>query len=346
MEALQITKPDDFHLHLRDGPLLSAVLAPTVRRFARAIVMPNLSPPIVSVADAKAYRDRICKSLPEGSNFEPMMTLYLTSQTAPDEIRRAAETTFIKGVKLYPRGATTHSDAGVEGVGDVFPVLEAMQEVGLPLLVHGETTRDDCDVFDRERVFLEDTLVDLVDRFGDLRIVIEHVSTEDAVQFVLEGPERVAATITPQHLLWNRNALFEGGLQPHRYCLPVLKHERHRRAVHAAAMSGHPRFFLGTDSAPHLRGRKECADGCAGIYSAPIGIEIYADAFEAAGALDRLEAFASHHGADFYGLSRNRETITLEPEAWQVPETQPVPGGELVPMGAGTQLRYRLKDES
>jgi dihydroorotase len=291
---------------------------PTADRFARAIVMPNLRPPVTTVAAAAAYRERILAVVPPGVAFTPLMTLYLTDRTGPAEIEKAQQSGFIHGVKYYPAGATTNSDSGVTNLDHVYPALEAMQRVGMPLLLHGEVTGS-VDVFDRERVFVETLLARIVRDFPALRIVLEHVTTREATQFVLDAPAHVGATITPQHLLYNRNAIFEGGVRPHFYCLPILKREAHRAALLAAATSGNPKFFLGTDSAPHARHTKETACGCAGCYSAPAAIELYAEAFERAGALDRLEGFASFFGADFYKLPRNRDTITLVRETWRLP---------------------------
>ncbi|SPE24782.1 dihydro-orotase [Burkholderiales bacterium] len=322
VQRLTIQQPDDWHLHLRDGAAMAAVLPFSARSFGRAIVMPNLRAPVATVEQALAYRARILGALPAEHAFEPLMTLYLTSATAPDEIDRARESGVIHGVKLYPARATTHSDAGVRSIADCAAVLERMQRLDMPLLVHGEVTRPEVDVFDRERIFLDEVLLRLRRDFPALRIVLEHVTTGDAVQYVREAPGRIAATITAHHLLFNRNAMFLGadgsaGIRPHFYCLPVLKRERHRQALVGAATSGSPRFFLGTDSAPHPRGDKESACGCAGCFTAPAALPMYAQAFEDAGALDRLEAFASFYGADFYGLPRNAGTLTLvrEPAA-------------------------------
>lgn len=340
---LTFTRPDDWHLHLRDGAALRAVLPHTARRFARAIVMPNLKPPVRTVAEAAAYRQRILACLPAGMRFTPLMTLYLTDQTTPAEIEAASRSGFVQAVKYYPAGATTHSDAGVTRIERVYPAIEAMQEVGLPLLVHGEVTDADVDVFDREAVFIDRVLVPLLARFPRLKLVLEHITTRDAVKFVRDQPSNVAATITAHHLLYNRNAMFKGGIRPHYYCLPVLKRETHRLALIEAATSGNPKFFLGSDSAPHARSAKESACGCAGIYTAHAGIELYAEAFEAAGALDRLEAFASFHGADFYGLPRNAERITLVKAPWKVPPTLDFGDGELlVPLRAGETVTWRL----
>lgn len=342
MTSLVITRPDDWHLHLRDDQILRSVLPHTAARFARAIVMPNLAPPITTANAAAAYRQRILAALPEGADFTPLMTLYLTDGTRPEDVREAKASHLVFGVKLYPAGATTHSDAGVTRIEHCFEVLECMADVGLPLLVHGESTDPAVDVFDREKRFIDTTLGLLVERFPSLKIVFEHVTTQDAVQFVQSARIGVGATITPQHILCNRNALFEGGLRPHHYCLPVLKAERHRLAVLEAATGGNPRFFLGTDSAPHLQGNKESDCGCAGIYSAHAGIELYAEAFAQAGRLDRLEGFASHHGADFYGLHRNENTITLIDEPWKVPDSYPVGDTRLVPFRAGQTIGWSL----
>jgi dihydroorotase len=339
---LQIARPDDWHLHLRDGPALAAVLAHTAERFGRAIVMPNLRPPIVTVAQARDYRQRIVGALPRGASFEPLMTLYLTDNTPPSEIEAAKQSGVVHAVKYYPAGATTNSENGVTDWQRARKALAAMERHGVPLLLHGEVTDADVDTFDRERVFIERHLQVLQREFPGLRIVLEHVTTEEAVQFVRQAGPRVAATITAHHLLWNRNMLFRGGLRPHAYCLPVLKRERHRQALVQAATSGDPKFFLGTDSAPHARSAKETDCGCAGIYTAHAGIELYAEAFEQAGALDRLEGFASRHGADFYGLPRNEERITLEKTAWTVPAELPFGEGRLVPMRAGEPVAWRL----
>lgn len=343
MQTLTITRPDDLHLHLRDGAAMRSVIGDSARRFGRAIIMPNLKPPVVTTADALAYRERILAALPAGADFRPLMTLYLTEQTVPEEIKRARDTGQVYAVKYYPAGATTHSDRGVRRVENVYPVLEAMQETGMPLLMHGEVTDADVDIFEREQVFIDRILVPLLDRFPALRMVLEHITTREAADFVRGGPDRLAATITPHHLLLNRNALFAGGLRPHHYCLPVLKAERHRQAIVSAATSGHPRFFLGTDSAPHARAAKENACGCAGIYSAHNAIELYADVFERTGRLERLEDFASRYGAEFYGLPRNHGTITLEQKARTVPETLPFGDESVVPLGAGEICRWKLK---
>ncbi len=345
METLTLTRPDDWHLHLRDGPTLRVVLPDTARRFARAIVMPNLKPPVRTVAEAAAYRGRILAALPAGLAFEPLMTLYLTDHTSPEEVVRARSSGFVQAVKYYPAGATTNSDFGVTAVERAWPAIEAMQEVGLPLLVHGEVTDPAVDVFDREAQFIDRVLAPLLLRFPRLKLVLEHVTTRQGVEFVRSAPADVAATITAHHLLYNRNAIFMGGIRPHHYCLPVLKREAHRLALVEAATSNNPKFFLGTDSAPHARDAKECACGCAGIYTAHAAIELYAEAFEAAGALDRLEAFASFHGADFYGLPRNPERITLLKKSWTVPDNLDYgEGRQLVPLRAGEGVAWSLAD--
>ncbi len=342
MNSLTITRPDDWHLHLRDGDAMKAVLPHTAKQFARAIVMPNLKPPIRTVAEAAAYRDRILDALPIGANFEPLMTLYLTDNTSPEEIVRAAQSGFVKAVKYYPAGATTNSDMGVTDLKKCDAVFAAMQDAGLPLLLHGEVTGDEVDVFDREKIFIERHLIPLVARFPKLRIVLEHITTANAVEFVLAAGENIAATLTPQHLLFSRNAIFKGGLRPHFYCLPILKREDHRLALLQAATSGNPKFFLGTDSAPHTKNAKESCCGAAGCYSALHAMELYATAFENANALDKLEAFASFHGADFYRLPRNTAKITLKKESWTVPDEIPFIESGLVPLGAGEPLSWRM----
>jgi dihydroorotase len=339
---LEITRPDDWHLHLRDGAGMADVVTATAAVFGRAVVMPNLQPPVTTTERALDYRRRIVGALPPGVDFEPLMTLYLTDLTPVDEVRRASEAGIV-GFKLYPAGATTNSDAGVTDVDRVAPVLEAMAARGLPLLVHGEVTDPDVDVFDREKAFIDRVLEALVERHRELRIVFEHVTTEDAVDFVLASKARVAATITPQHLLLNRNAMLVGGIRPHRYCLPVLKRERHRRALVDAATSGDPRFFLGTDSAPHARSTKETACGCAGCFTAPAALALYAEVFEAKGALDRLEGFAAFHGADFYGRPRNRGRVRLVREPWTVPESYPFGSEVVVPLRAGDEISWRVE---
>jgi dihydroorotase len=343
MDSITLTLPDDWHLHLRDGEALRSVLPHTARQFGRAIVMPNLKPPITRVAMALSYRERILAALPAGSSFEPLMTLYLTDHTPVEEITQAKASGLVHGVKLYPAGATTHSDAGVTNLVHCQAVLETMQELGLPFLIHGEVTDPAVDVFEREARFIGEVLAPLQARLPKLKIVLEHITTREAVEFVSSAPANVGATITPQHLWYNRNALFQGGIRPHHYCLPVLKKEPHRLAVLQAAISGNPKFFLGTDSAPHARHTKETSCGCAGMYTAHAALELYATVFEQAGALDRLEAFASFHGADFYGLARNRRQIRLIRETWTVPASYPFASdAEVVPMCAGEALHWRL----
>jgi dihydroorotase len=341
-DSVTLRRPDDWHVHLRDGDALAAVAGHTARTFGRAIVMPNLKPPVTTVAAARAYRSRILAALPGGARFAPLMTLYLTDDTTPEEVAAARASGFVPAVKYYPAGATTHSDAGVTALDRVYPALAAMEEHGVVLCVHGEVTDPAVDVFDRERVFVDTSLARIVRDFPGLRVVLEHATTREAVAFVREARHGVAATLTPQHLLWSRNALFAGGLRPHHYCLPVLKRETHREALVAAAISGDPRFFLGTDSAPHARGLKEHACGCAGCYSAHAALELYAEVFDAAGALDRLEGFASHFGADFYGLPRNDGTVTLVREAWRVPEHYAFGADVLVPLRAGETVAWRI----
>jgi dihydroorotase len=340
--SLSIRRPDDLHLHLRDGEEMRSVLPFTAARFARAIIMPNLRPPVTATEQALAYRQRILDALPAGTTFEPLMTLYLTDRTDPGEVDRAKASGCIVGLKLYPAGATTHSDAGVTNIRRVDGVLERMQERDLVLQVHGEVTDPAVDVFDRESRFIDEVLAPTATRFPRLRIVFEHITTRAAAQFVVGSRPGIAATITPQHLLMNRNALFAGGIRPHHYCLPVLKSEADREALLRAIASGDRRFFLGTDSAPHARGAKEAACGCAGIFSAHGALELYAEAFDAAGALDRLEAFASEHGADFYGLPRNTDTLTLVKTPWEVPQSYPFGAGDLVPLRAGESIGWRL----
>ena len=342
VDRVTFRKPDDWHLHLRDGAALASVVGDSARRFARAIIMPNLKPAVRTTAQALDYRSRILAALPDGIGFEPLMTLYLTDDTPPEEISRAKLSGKVFGVKLYPAGATTHSDEGVTRLSRCFHTLEKMQELGLPLLVHGESTDPAIDVFDREPAFIEEVLGPLVERFPQLRVVLEHITTREAAQYVEVTGPNVAATITAHHLLMNRNALFLGGIRPHHYCLPVLKRETHREALVDAATSGNPKFFLGTDSAPHARMLKEAACGCAGIYTAHAAIELYAAAFEEAGALDRLEAFASRHGPAFYGLPVNEDKITLVREEWTVPDELEFGEGRLVPLRAGETVPWKL----
>ena len=340
MTRITLTRPDDWHLHVRDGEVLGTVVAHTARQFARAIIMPNLKPPITTAAQAVAYRDRIRAAVPAGLSFEPLMTLYLTDNLAPEEIARA-KAAGVVAAKLYPAGATTNSDAGVTELRKIYPVLEAMQREGMLLLVHGEVTSADIDLFDREAVFIDRHLIGLRRDFPGLKIVFEHITTQEAAQYVSEAGENLAATITAHHLLYNRNAIFTGGIRPHYYCLPVLKRETHRLALVQAATGGHRRFFLGTDSAPHPAHLKEHASGCAGCYTAHAALELYAEAFEQAGALDRLEAFASFNGPDFYGLPRNQGTVTLLKQSWSAPESYPFGAAELKPLRGGEPLLWQ-----
>lgn len=342
MQSITLIRPDDWHLHVRDGEALEAVVPHTAERFGRALIMPNLKPPVTTTEQALAYRERILAAVP-GSRFDPLMSLYLTDNLPPDEIDRAKASGKIIAVKLYPAGATTNSDAGVTSIDKVYPVLERMEALGMVLCVHGEATGNDVDVFDREHVFIERVLSPLVRRFPKLRVVFEHITTAEAAQFVRAAGANVAATVTAHHLLLNRNAIFAGGIRPHHYCLPVLKRETHRRALVEAVTSGNPRFFLGTDSAPHARSTKEAACGCAGCYTAHAGIELYAEAFEAAGALEKLEAFASLNGPAFYGMAPNADTITLQRESWTVPESYGYLGGDpLVPLRAAESVAWKL----
>lgn len=340
---LTLTRPDDWHVHLRDGAALAHTVPAMARYFGRAIVMPNLVPPARTTAEAQAYRERILAARPQGSGFEPLMVLYLTDNTDPAEIVKAKASGFVHAVKLYPAGATTNSDSGVTSVAKVQAVLEKMAEVGLPLLIHGEVTHGDVDIFDREKVFLDTVLAPLVQKLPQLKIVLEHITTHDAAAFVQAAPPNVGATITAHHLLFNRNHMLVGGIRPHYFCLPILKRRTHQEALIAAATSGSPKFFLGTDSAPHAKGAKENACGCAGSYTAHAAIELYAEAFEAAGALDKLEAFASFHGPDFYGLPRHNDSITLVKESWSVPETYAFGDNVVVPIRAGGELAWRVK---
>ncbi len=342
LDALSLIRPDDWHLHLRDGEALAAVVGASAAQFARAIVMPNLKPPVTKLAHARAYRERILAALPKGSDFEPLMTLYLTDNTSAEDIREAAASGIVHAVKLYPAGATTNSDAGVTDIRKPRAALEAMQAAGMPLLIHGEVTDADIDVFDREKVFVDRVMIPLRRDFPALRVVFEHITTAEAAHYVRDAEEGIGATITAHHLLWNRNAIFTGGLRPHWYCLPVLKRERHRLALLEAATSGNPRFFLGTDSAPHAQRLKEHASACAGCYTAPHALELYATAFEAAGALQHLEGFASLHGPAFYRLPVNTGRVTLRRETWQIPDALPFPGDAIVPLGGGETLHWRL----
>jgi dihydroorotase len=340
--TLRLNRPDDWHLHLRDGDALRSVVAASARQFARAIVMPNLKPPVTTTAQAQSYRDRIVAALPEGSDFEPLMTLYLTEQTSADEIARAKASGVVRAIKLYPAGATTHSEAGVSDLRKVYPTLEAMLRADLPLLIHGEVTDPAVDLFDREAVFIDRVLIPLRRDFPSLRVVFEHITTLQAAQYVRDATGPIAATITAQHLLYNRNAIFLGGVRPHWYCLPVLKREEHRRALLDAATSGNGKFFLGTDSAPHAQRLKEHAVGCAGCYTAPHALELYATAFELAGKLDRLQAFACEFGPHFYRLPMNPGHVVLRRETWTVPEQLPFAGESIVPLAAGETLHWRL----
>jgi len=342
MQELTLTRPDDWHLHLRDDALMASVLPDTARQFARAIVMPNLRPPVTTTEQAQAYRTRILAVLPAGMSFEPLMTLYLTDNTSADEIRKAKASGIVHAVKLYPAGATTNSDAGVTDIRKTYAALEEMQRCGMPLLVHGEVTDPSIDVFDREAVFIERVMQPLLKDMPALRVVFEHITTKDAAQFVASAPDNIAATLTPQHLLYNRNAMLVGGIRPHYYCLPILKRETHREALVQAATSGSKKFFLGTDSAPHAQHTKENACGCAGCYSAHNAIELYAEAFEQAGALDKLEAFAGYYGADYYGLPRNTAKVTLRKEDWQVPASVGFGEHRLVPLRAGEKMKWKL----
>lgn len=346
MSQLTLLRPDDWHLHVRDGAQLASVVPFTARQFARAVIMPNLKPPVTTVAAAAAYRERILQAVPAQHRFEPLMTLYLTDTTSPKEMHAAKASGFIVGAKLYPSGATTNSAAGVTAIEKIFPVLEAMQEAGLVFQVHGEVTDHNVDVFDREREFIDRIMTRVVERFPKLRVVFEHVTTREGVQFVKEARAGIGATITPQHLLLNRNAIFQGGIRPHNYCLPVLKREQDRQALVAAATSDDPRFFLGTDSAPHARHTKESACGCAGVFSAHAAIELYAEAFESAGRLDRLQAFAAERGPDFYGLPRNTSRITLNRAAWTPPAVYRFASDELTPFRAGETIAWQMAEET
>ncbi len=340
---LTMIRPDDWHLHVRDGDALQYTVPFTAQQFSRAIIMPNLTPPSITTAQAMAYRDRILDAVPEGVDFQPLMTLYLTDNTPAEEIEKAKQSGHVVAVKLYPAGATTNSDAGVTDIKKCYKVLEALQKHNMPLLVHGEVTDSHIDIFDREKQFIDQVLQPTRKAFPELKIVFEHITTKDAVDYVRSQTSHTGATITPQHLLYNRNAIFKGGIRPHYYCLPVLKREEHRLALNVAATSGNPQFFLGTDSAPHAQNKKETACGCAGIFSSPLAIELYARAFDANNAMDKLEGFASFYGADFYGLKRNTDTITLQKKDWQVPASYPFVDGNIVPLHAGeTESWQRL----
>nr|WP_315473143.1 dihydroorotase [uncultured Undibacterium sp.] len=342
IQQLTITRPDDWHLHLRDGEALKTVLPHTAAQFARAIVMPNLKPPVTTTELAGAYRQRILAALPEGMSFEPLMTLYLTDNTPPDEIRRAKDSGFVHAVKMYPAGATTNSDAGVTDLRKCYKTLEVMQEVGMPFLVHGEVTSPEIDLFDREAVFIDTVMKPLRADMPELKVVFEHITTSEAAAYVAEASGPIAATITAHHLLYNRNEIFKGGIRPHYYCLPVLKRETHRQALVKAATSGNPRFFLGTDSAPHAKGVKEHACGCAGCYTALHAMELYAQAFDQVGALDKLEGFASFFGPDFYQLPRNAGNITLKRESWTLPNELSYLDGSLVPLNGGETINWKV----
>ncbi len=344
MEQITITRPDDWHLHVRTGAMLKTVIPHTARQFSRAIIMPNLTPPVSTVERAEQYHQEIIQAIPENLNFQPLMTLYLTDSTTVTEIKKAAESPIIFACKLYPAGATTNSDSGVSNISHIAAVLESMQEHDIPLLIHGEITDPECDIFDREKVFVETILAKITADFPALRIVLEHVTTVEAVQFVQDASEKIAATITPQHLMFNRNAILAGGIRPHHYCLPIIKREKHRLAIIAAATSGHSKFFLGTDSAPHLQSRKENSCGCAGCYSAHAAIELYAEVFDDVDKLDNLEAFASFNGADFYGLPRNTEKITLRRNNWIAPEYYLVDNDRLIPLQAGKSISWQLTE--
>jgi dihydroorotase len=342
MNKITLTRPDDWHLHVRDGAVLNDVVPHTAKQFARAIIMPNLRPPVTTVEQALQYRERVLAAIPGGIQFEPLMTLYLTDNTNVDEIHKAAESEHVHAVKYYPAGATTNSDSGVTDIKKAYPTIKAMAECGLPLLLHGEVTDPAVDMFDREAVFIANILKPLLDTIPDLKMVMEHITTKQAAEFVQQAGDKVGATITPQHLLYNRNAIFQGGIRPHYFCLPILKREQHREALVAAATSGNCKFFLGTDSAPHAQAAKESSCGCAGMYSAYSAIELYAEAFEKAAALDKLEGFASQHGADFYGLPRNTDSITLIKQEWTVPEKLPFADETIIPMRAGETVGWKL----
>lgn len=341
-QTLQITRPDDWHLHLRDHAMLATTVPATARVFARAIIMPNLTPPVTTVDQARAYRERILAQLPEGTAFEPLMTLYLTDNTPPSEIEKAANSGLVFGCKLYPAGATTNSDQGVTDPAAITALYEALEKHDLPFLVHGEVTEPEIDIFDREKIFIDRYLADIRRQFPELRLVFEHVTTAEGVDFVRESGDNTGATVTPQHLLLNRNDLLVGGVRPHNYCLPILKRRRHQQAIQQAVLEGHPRFFLGTDSAPHTRDKKETACGCAGCYSAPAALPLYAGFFEQHDALEKLEAFASHHGADFYGLPRNSDTVQLVRRDWTIPATVDTAEGEMVPFMAGESAGWQV----
>jgi dihydroorotase len=343
MKTLTITRPDDWHIHVRNGAVLKTVLPHTARQFARAIIMPNLKPPVTTVEQALTYRKEILQAVPAGIDFIPLMTLYLTATTKISEIKKAAESDQIYAFKLYPAGATTNSDSGIANISAIYPLLAELEKFDIPLLIHGETTDIDCDIFDRERVFIDTILTDIARNFPNLRIVLEHVTTNEAVQFVYASGDNIAATITPQHLLYNRNALLSGGIRPHYYCLPIIKREKHRLALVQAATSGNPKFFLGTDSAPHITSLKETSCGCAGCYSAYTALELYAEVFEQAGSLNKLEGFASFYGADFYRLPRNSGTVTLEKITWRIPLNFGKNDNTITPIKAGEELSWKMQ---
>lgn len=342
MQEITLVRPDDWHLHLRDGSFLPDTVAHTARTMARAIVMPNLSPPVTTTADALAYRDRILAQVPDGNAFQPLMTLYLTDKTTPEEIETASASGHVYGVKLYPAGATTNSDQGVTNIEHTYPALEKMQALNMPLLVHGEVTRSEIDIFDREKTFIDEILGPLHARFPSLKMVFEHITTRDAVDFVLGSADTIGATVTPQHLMFNRNHMLVGGIRPHYYCLPVLKRNSHQQALLDAVSGGSPKIFLGTDSAPHAVNQKETACGCAGCFSAHAALELYAGIFEELDVLDKLEAFASFHGPDFYGLPRNTDSITLRKENWAVPDTYTLGAEQVVPLNAGSTMTWKV----
>lgn len=341
INQITLTRPDDWHLHVREGASLKSVVPDTAKQFSRAIIMPNLANPVTTVSQAQTYRDEILAAVPD-SGFEPLMTLYLTNNTTPEIIKEAKESGIIHALKLYPAGATTNSDKGVTNIKNIFPALEAMQELGLLLLVHGEVTDPSIDIFDREKIFIKTILEPLITQFPTLKVVLEHITTSDAVEFINSAPDTIGATITAHHLLMNRNDIFKGGIRPHHYCLPILKRETHRQALIKAATSGNPKFFLGTDSAPHTQTAKESACGCAGMYTALHAMELYAEAFDKANALDKLEGFASFYGPDFYGLERNSETITLTRADWEVPKTLQIGSETLIPLRAGENCEWKL----
>ncbi len=342
IDRLTLLRPDDWHIHLRDGALLPRTVADAARTFARAIIMPNLVPPVRNAAEADQYRQRILDARPAESSFQPLMVLYLTDQTSAADIHNAVKSGFVHAAKLYPAGATTNSDSAVTSLEAIYPAIEAMSDVGMPLLVHGEVTHADVDIFDREKRFIDDQLVGLVNRFPNLKVVFEHITTADAAQFVREASDKIAATITAHHLLYNRNHMLAGGIRPHFYCLPILKRNTHQEALLDAATSGSAKFFLGTDSAPHAQNAKEISCGCAGCYTAYAAIELYAEAFEQRNALDKLEGFASHFGADFYQLPRNQDTITLVREPWTAPSSLAFGEQQLIPLRAGETLNWRI----